>query len=142
LKRFFVFLIFFPFFLFSSNLEIFPLKLFFSKKSLSAKISVNIPDNWVIYSDKKSINGSPLKIKLNDKSDNISSIELNFPGSMESDGDFFYINRQKIPIKLNLKNQSLIVLNESDFLLVNYVMCNKKSGECIRNSKKIMLKFE
>ena len=142
MKKVFFFFILFPFFLFSLDIkpEVFPSIISINKKSLNAEINFEIPFGWLLYSNENSANGSPLKITLNDKSANIQAIEIAFPESIKTNGDFFYISKQQTLIKFNFKGN--INLNESDFLIVSYIMCNKKSGECVKNLQNISLKLK
>ena len=142
LKKVFFFLILFPFFLFSSDveLEIFSSISSINQKTLDLEIDFDVPSGWLLYSDKKSVNGSPLTITLNDKSENIKKIEILFPESIKEHDDFFYTAKEKILINCNFKNQA--TLNESDFLIASYIMCNKKSGECVKNLQNIALQFK
>ena len=133
---------FFSFLLFSLELNSQTFfSLAFNKQSLNLEINFTIPDHWKLYSNRQSIHGAQLKIIPNDSSKNIASIEVDFPQSIKDDDDFFYIGKQKIPIKIFFNNQ-FISLDESDFLIINYIMCNKESGECLRESQKILLKIE
>jgi hypothetical protein len=143
-KLFFIFALF-PFLLFSLEKKIFPEEVFIEKNfsnCLYFTIKFKIPNKWKLYSEKKSKNGFPIKILLNSNAKNVSDIQIQFPKSIEKNGDFFYIGNQEIPIKIFLKNQSIVSLDEFDFLFVDYVMCNEESGECIKNSEKIMLKIK
>lgn len=136
------FLAFFSFNILAVDIVSSELCLFESSGVAYSDLQINVPSGWIVYSDKKSSNGKPMKVVLNNESEKVLSIHVFFPSSIEEDGDFFYSGEQKIHIVFGLKNKSEILDKNKDFLLFDYVMCNKKTGECVNNNQRIYLSMK
>lgn len=98
---------------------------------------LNIPDGWIVYSEKKSLDGSPFKISiLDDKK--LKNFTVIYPESLFVDDNYIFNSEMKqASIDISFVSDDGVFDEANNYLDINYVMCNKKNNECKKNQEQI-----